>query len=194
MNKNENATITTVAKINKTNILVIEKNGEKRIAIKPICEALGVDFSGQLQRIKNDEILGSVVEMISTTGADKKRYEMQTIPFKFVFGWLFRIDSRKVKEEAKEQVLKYQLECYNALYDHFIELDEYLKYRTEMAEKKWDEVEAAREGFKFAKSTLESLKKEFADARALTIEEYREMKAQMEIQFPEAKEKEVNNV
>ena len=51
MNKNENATITTVAKINKTNILVIEKNGEKRIAIKPICEALGVDFSGQLQRI-----------------------------------------------------------------------------------------------------------------------------------------------
>jgi len=193
MNKNENATITTVAKINKTNILLIE-NGEKRIAIKPICTALGVDSDWQNSRIKEDEILGQLHKISYVVAADKKERKMATIPFKYVFGWLFSINPKNVAPEARENIIRYKLECYDALYNHFIELDEYLKFRTEMAENKWDEVEAAREGFKFAKSTLESLKKEFADARALTIEEYREMKAQMEIQFPEAKEKEVNNV
>lgn len=108
----------SVAKVNNVSIIVIE--GEvKRVAIKPICEALGVSLQGQLEKLKSDPILSSVVKMIFTTGADKKQYEMQTIPLKYVFGWLFQIDSRKVKEDAREKVLKYQMECYDVLYDHF---------------------------------------------------------------------------
>jgi len=41
-------TLQTVAKINNTEITII-KNGEKRIPIKPVCRALGVDFSDQLK-------------------------------------------------------------------------------------------------------------------------------------------------
>jgi len=42
-NVNEKSTVSTVAKVNNTEIVIIE-NGEKRVAIKPICDALGVDF------------------------------------------------------------------------------------------------------------------------------------------------------
>lgn len=183
MKNSESATITTVAKINKTNILLIE-DGEKRVAIKPICDALGVDFSGQLQRIKNDEILSSVMEMISTTGADKKLYEMQTIPFKFVFGWLFRIDSRKVKEESKEQVLKYQLECYNALYDHFTSYAEFVEYRQKEMDEKLELMKQARTDFYTAKGQLKTANDDLDEVRKINFESYKKMKAQTEIKFP----------
>ncbi len=178
------AMVSTIATINNSKIVVIE-NGEKRVAVKPICQALGIDYSRQLKKLKEDEILSSVVGAMPTTGTDGKTYEMVTIPFKFVFGWLFRINSAKVKPEAKDAVLKYQLECYNALYDHFTELDEYLKYRTELAENVWDQVEEARDGFKLAKNRLENLKREFSEARALSLADYKQVKAQLAINFEE---------
>jgi hypothetical protein len=110
--------ITTVARVNQVDILVIE-DGDKLVAVKPICEALGVAYSSQLQKLKIDPILSSVVLLNNTTGADGKSYEMVTIPLKYVFGWLFRIDSRNVKEEVRENVLKYQTECYEVLYNRF---------------------------------------------------------------------------
>lgn len=182
MQKTESKT-TAVAKINNTEILIIQTNGEKRIAIKPICDALGIDFSSQLQRIKRDEILSSTMVMVTTVGGDEKQREMATIPFKFAFGWLFTIDTSKVREEAKEQVINYKLECYEALYSHFTELDDYLKYRNELAEQIWDQVEAAREDFKMAKTRLETLKVEFAEARKMTFEDFKNRQLQM--QFPE---------
>ena len=39
---NEKSTQSTVAKINNVEIIIIE-NGEKRVAVKPICQALGID-------------------------------------------------------------------------------------------------------------------------------------------------------
>lgn len=178
--------VTTVATINNQQIIIIE-NGEKRVAVKPICEALGIDFSGQLQRLKRDEILNSTMVTVTTVGGDGKDREMVTIPFKFVFGWLFTIDHKQVKEGVREAVIRYKMECYDALYAHFTELDEYLKFRTQLAEQVWDQVEAARDDFKDAKAKLERLKVEFAEARALTIDTYRQKKAQLELQFDEEK-------
>lgn len=175
---------TTVARINNVDIVVIE-NGEKRVAVKPICEALGVDFSAQLQRLKTDPILSSTVGIIPTVGGDGKDREMVTIPFKFVFGWLFLIDSRKVNEDARETVMRYQLECYNSLYKHFIELDEYLKFRNDMAEQKFLEVEKYRDDFKNAKTNLDKAKEEFAEIRALTFEKYRALNNQIAMSFPD---------
>jgi hypothetical protein len=174
---------TSVAKVNNVDIIIIE-NGDKRVAVRPICEALGVAYQSQIERLKSDPILGSTVTLSVTVGADGKQREMVTIPFKYVFGWLFRIDSRNVKEEAKEVVERYQLECYDALYFHFTELDEYLKYRTEMAERKFEEVERYRDDFKETKARLDKAKEEFAEIRALTLEKYRALQLQTKLVFP----------
>jgi len=80
---------------------------------------LGVAYPPQYSKLQIDPILSSVVMLSVTTGADGKSYEMVTIPLKYVFGWLFRIDSRNVKEEVRENVLKYQTECYEVLYNRF---------------------------------------------------------------------------
>ncbi|MBK9391946.1 MAG: phage antirepressor N-terminal domain-containing protein [Bacteroidetes bacterium] len=105
--------------INEKEILIFSENGENYIAIKPICEALGVAFQNQIDKIKDDEILSSVVMLSMTTGADGKSYKMSVIPYKYVFGWLFTINPNNVKEEAKEALIKYKRECYDALYDRF---------------------------------------------------------------------------
>ena len=76
--------LTTVAKVNGVDILIIEGD-EKRVAIKPICEALGIAFQRQIERLKEDPILGSTVTLGVTVGAVGKQREMVTIPFKFVF-------------------------------------------------------------------------------------------------------------
>ena len=178
------ATVTTVAKINGTDIVVIE-NGEKRVAVKPICQILGVDFQKQHERIKGDEIIGQLYTIRYMVGADGKKREMYTIPFKFVFGWLFSINIKKVAPEIREAVIRYKLECYDALYNHFTELDDYLKFRDERAGEVWQKVEMARDDFKLARNRLEAYKKEFAEFRAMTFEKYREQKRQLALNFQE---------
>ncbi len=174
---------TSVAKVNNVDIIIIE-NGEKRVAIKPLCQILGVDPDWQNARIKEDEILGELHKVSYVVAADGKSREMATIPFKYVFGWLFSINPKKVSEGSRDALIRYKKECYDALYFHFTELDEYLKYRTEMAERKFEEVERYRDDFKETKARLDKAKEEFAEIRALTLEKYRAMQAQYKIEFP----------
>lgn len=116
--------------VNGKGILIISKNTKKYVAIRPICEAIGIDYSSQLKKIKDDPILGSTVVLSTTVGADNNQRNMQTLPIRYVFGWLFRIDSRNVKQEIKESVEKYQKQCYDALFDTFTKRTTILKEKT----------------------------------------------------------------
>lgn len=118
--------------VNEKEIIIISENSEKYVAIKPICEAIGVDYSSQLKKIKEDNILNSVVVLSTTTGSDEKQYKMQTLPLRYVFGWLFKIDSRNVKNEVRESVEKYQRQCYDALFDTFTKRNSILKEKTDL--------------------------------------------------------------
>ena len=117
--------------INDTEIFIISNGLEKFVAIKPICEALGVDYSSQLQKIKDDEILSSTVGLNTTVGADGKERKMQSIPIKYVFGWLFTINPENVKPEIKHLIIKYKKECYDALFDSFTKRTSLLKEKTD---------------------------------------------------------------
>jgi hypothetical protein len=161
----------TVARINKVDILVIE-NGEKRVAIKPICEALGVSHKPQIEKLKEDPILSSVVTLSMTTGSDGKQYEMVTIPFMYVFGWLFRIDSRNVKEESRETVMKFQIECYKALYNHFTRYADFVETKQKAIEEQLIVCDDARRNFKDAKGVLEEATYLLNKLRKVTIEQY----------------------
>lgn len=102
------------------NVDIIATNDEQLVAIRPICDALGIDYSRQLKKIKEDEDLCSVMGSTPTTGADGKQYEMSCLPIRYIFGWLFSINPMNVRQEAKEAVRIYRKACYDALYDHFI--------------------------------------------------------------------------
>lgn len=89
------------------------------IPIKPICEAIGIDAKDQRDKIQCDEILSSVGVLSTSTGADGKQYEMYCLPLEYIYGWIFTINPRNVAESARESVIRYKRECYDALYRHF---------------------------------------------------------------------------
>jgi hypothetical protein len=61
------------------------------IAIKPICENLGIDRKWQQDKIKNDPFLGSVGGMVKVVSKDGKRYEMFCLPPAAFQDWLWNL-------------------------------------------------------------------------------------------------------
>jgi len=171
-----------IAKINQVSILVSE-NHEKLVPIRPICDALGIDFQSQLKKIKVDELLGSTVVLSPTVGADKKLREMACLPAVFVFGWLSTINPKNVKSEAKEAVIKYRIECYLVLAKHFTEKSDFLAEKQKAVEVQVDALEKVRDDFKNAKSRLDTEKKRMVEIRGLTFEEWQSNKRQLRILF-----------
>ena len=174
------ATTSAVAKINNVEILVIE-NGEKRVAVKPICQALGIDVDSQRQKLNSDPILSSVTVTSTATGADGKQYEMTTIPFKFVFGWLFTINPKNVAPEAKDAVVRFKLECYDALYNHFTGYADFVEQKQRLLEEHLAIVEKINLDFTQAKSKLLEAKAELNKVRNLSFADYDAQRRQLKL-------------
>lgn len=66
---------TNVAIINGISLQVVADEREQLVAVKPVCEILGVDYPGQFAKLKEHPIFGSVIGLSSTTGADGKTRE-----------------------------------------------------------------------------------------------------------------------
>lgn len=108
-----------ITKINGVEIVAVEQDGDIFVPIRPICQAIGVDFAAQRQRINRHYLLASTVVTITTVAGDEKDREMVCLPLKYIYGWLFSIDATLVSDKARPSVEKYQAECYDVLYEHF---------------------------------------------------------------------------
>ena len=76
------------------------------VAIKPICDALGIDPRRQQKKLQSD--LKFSWGHMSSTGTDGKQYQMVCIPVDEVAGFLYGINSRKVAEEVAPRLLSFQ--------------------------------------------------------------------------------------
>lgn len=76
-----------IAKVNNVPIILIERG--KRVPIKPICEALGIDAEPQRQKILDDDILSSTALLSKAVAADGKDREMLCLPLKYVLAGCF---------------------------------------------------------------------------------------------------------
>ena len=104
---------------NNQSLLATMVNDIPHVALKPICENLGLDWDGQRQKIKRHPILSKGAVMI-TAPSNGGLQEMLMLPLKMLNGWLFGIDSTRVKSEIKDSVIKYQEECFDVLANHFM--------------------------------------------------------------------------
>lgn len=98
---------------NEKTIYFKEVGNEYWIAIKPICEALDINYNRAYQNILDDENLSQLFakqQMLDTLGRAK---EMICLPEKYIYGWLFSLRS---KSEALKQ---YQMKCYEVLFNYF---------------------------------------------------------------------------
>lgn len=176
-----------IATINNVAIVVIGEQ-EKMVPIKPICEALGIDYKTQHEKITNHYLLGSTMGNVPTVAADGKQREMACIPFKYVFGWLFSINAANVKEEIRTTVEKYQAECYDALYNYFTEPNTFLAQKQILIYNKMRKYDSAKDGFKNAKYIMDDARKEFDLVRHYTIDEWRANSHQFVLSFTELEE------
>ena len=90
------------------------------VALKPIVRALGLDWSAQLKRVKRDPVLVEGMAMMATPYGLGGDQEAVCLKIDLVNGWLFGIDSTRIKDQAvREKVILYQRECYGVLFKHF---------------------------------------------------------------------------
>lgn len=95
-------------------LLTIRDGETIRVAMRPICEAIGLDWSAQLRRINRHPVLAEGVAMMATP-SDGGSQETFTLPLDFLNGWLFGINASRVKPELQERLIEYQRECFGAL-------------------------------------------------------------------------------
>lgn len=111
MNKHEK-----FLKFNGKTIVFITVDGTYWVALKPICEALNVDWNRSYQNVKNDPIfapeLAKQQMQVSKNGKSQLR-NMTCITEEFVYGWICSLRSNNV------DLSEYKRTCYKLLYNHF---------------------------------------------------------------------------
>lgn len=130
-------------------VAVTDESFNTLVPIKPICDAIGVAFERQFSKLKEHEILAPTVTLRVMVAADGKQREMVCLPLEFVYGWIFTINTKNVSKEAHDSVLRYQLECYQALYTHFAGS---LRRRVEENEAEIKALQAVNEAIKGVKA------------------------------------------
>lgn len=109
-----------IVKFNNQQLSVFFLNEKPYVAMKPICENIGLQWEAQLKRIKRNHVLNSSMSIMDMVAQDGKIREVICLPFGMLNGWLMGVDVNKVKSEIRETLIKYQLECYDVLYKHFM--------------------------------------------------------------------------
>ena len=99
--------------------------GEIFVPVRRLCENLGLDWRSQLARIDRDEVLSEAkqgVVMMTTPSPDARGggpQEAQCLPLDLIPGWLFGIQTSRVREEIRPKLVRYRRECFRVLWDAF---------------------------------------------------------------------------
>jgi hypothetical protein len=113
-------TQTVTVQFHDQNLTAAMIDGKPYVAMKPICENIGLQWEGQFQRIKRHLVLSSTMCMTHIVAEDGKQREMLMLPLDYLNGWLFGIDVARVKPDIKDRLTDYQRECFQVLADYFM--------------------------------------------------------------------------
>jgi outer membrane murein-binding lipoprotein Lpp len=88
---------------------------DARIAVKPICEAIGLAWQSQHAKLKaSPQFDCNDIVMVAEDGHMRP---MTTLPVSQLNGWLFGINPNKVKPEVVQYLTQFQQYCFQALYN-----------------------------------------------------------------------------
>ena len=171
-----------IAKVN--NVAIMAGNDPKKLVpIKPICEALGIDYARQFQKLKDDEDLGPTIGLTPTVAADGKIREMVCLPMEFIFGWLFTINPANVKEESREGIIMYQQECYHVLYEYFASYASFVNQKQKRQAEDWARIQILKKEFHEAKNKLAKATKQMNMTVDYSFEQWKANGKQLILDF-----------
>lgn len=90
------------------------------VAIRPVCEAIGLAYSGQHERLERQP--WATVRMTRTVAEDGKHREMATVDRRTFTMWLATVDTTRLKnDDARDMLVIFQREAADALDAYFNE-------------------------------------------------------------------------
>ena len=90
------------------------------VALKPVCESLGLSYSGQFERLQRQP--WATIRVTPTVGADGKKRGMAMIDRRTFTMWLATIQTSRLKDDAARDLLTaYQCEAADVLDRYFNE-------------------------------------------------------------------------
>jgi len=104
-----------------TAVLVsIENNTQMYIPLRPICDYLGLSWSGQYERVMRDPILSQEVRLIRLDPRQRRGNPiLLCLPLELLHGWLFGIMASRVKPQIIPKLICYHKECFSVLWRAF---------------------------------------------------------------------------
>lgn len=97
-------------------LYVVNHNGEPYTPMKPIVEGMGMDWKSQYVKLIQRFAKGVVEITIPTAGGAQK---MICLALRKLAAWLNTISPNKVKPEIRDNVICYQEECDDVLYEYW---------------------------------------------------------------------------
>ena len=96
-------------------LVVRDAKGEGYVVIQRMCEALGVDWNGQRQRLARSEWATTcVIHAVATDGKFREVFALHVKSFPM---WLATMDSSRVgNPDSRDQIIRYQKEAADILY------------------------------------------------------------------------------
>jgi hypothetical protein len=102
-------------------IAVRVEGGAVYVPIRPICNLLELNWSGQRQRIQRDPVLSEAAIECVIHSINPRRGSL-CLPLDYLSGFLFTISADRIKNlELRERIIRYQRECHTVLSEAFRE-------------------------------------------------------------------------
>ena len=172
---------TNVAIVNGITLQVVADEREQLVAVKPVCEILGVNYTTQVEKLKTHPVFGSTVPLRGIVAADGKVREMLCIPMRYFPGWLFSINPDNVNEEIRDNLIGYQKKCNDILYDYFFSRADFSRKKEVAITKAKEVYDEKTEAVRIAKSEQKLAETAFNKAVNLTFEEWQADRQQLSI-------------
>lgn len=122
---------------NAVTVLVQEHDGKPYFAVRPVCEALAIDFKSQLSKLKSNPQFSC--GDITTVAGDGRQRDMVVLPVEEMGMWLCNINARRVKPEIREKLIAFQKHMQVVIHMHmggFVSRELVEALRTELEEAK----------------------------------------------------------
>ena len=92
------------------------EDGKPGVAMRRLVENLGLDWGSQTRKLDDPIYMCCHMTTHDTSGREQK---MLVMPVKSIPAYLFSINSNKVREDLREKLVRYQLECVDVLYNYW---------------------------------------------------------------------------
>lgn len=99
-------------------LALIDHEGQPFVAMRPVVEGMGLAWQPQLEKLKGERFASTVTEIV-TVAQDGKPRAMTCLPLRKFPGWLTTISPNKVSPQIRDNILMYQMESDDALWDYW---------------------------------------------------------------------------